>query len=66
MPPKSSPNLSVVLRTYLSLNWNNPKKPPNEFIHYVDQRMGELNRVPVEFDYTKVPVWRNKLKGLDQ
>jgi ABC-type transport system involved in cytochrome bd biosynthesis fused ATPase/permease subunit len=42
------------------------KKSPNEFIHYVDQRMGELNRVFVEFDYTKVPVWRNKLKGLDQ
>jgi hypothetical protein len=42
------------------------KKPPNEFIHYIDQRMSELNRVAVEFDYTKVPDWRNKLKGLHQ
>jgi ABC-type transport system involved in cytochrome bd biosynthesis fused ATPase/permease subunit len=42
------------------------KKLPNEFMHYVDQRMGDLNRVAVEFDYTKVPVWRNKSKGLDQ
>jgi hypothetical protein len=26
MPPKSSPNLSVFLRPYLSLNWNNPRR----------------------------------------
>jgi len=42
------------------------KRTSNEFIHYVDQRMGHLNSVTVEFDHTKVPVWRDKLKGLNQ
>jgi ABC-type transport system involved in cytochrome bd biosynthesis fused ATPase/permease subunit len=47
-------------------NVKTEKKLPNEFIHYVDGQMGKLNQVAVEFDYTKVPVWRNKLKSLDQ